>query len=76
MTIFYAAYDDQSIYSTGETPEDAIKFAREMVQNSDAEFEVAFISDELVQQIDENGWDGMNQSFHVVRGWIVETTDE
>ena len=71
----FAAYD-LSIYAIGGTADEAIETARRDAREPEANFSTAEISAELAAWIDENGWDGMNRSFEVRRGVIVDTTDE
>lgn len=74
MTTF-AAYDHNSIYALGITPESAIQNARNAARDPEAQFQTAPISEALADWIDANGWDGMSRSFEVRDGMIVDTTD-
>lgn len=74
MTTF-AAYDHNSIYALGHTPEVAARNACNATRDDTALFEIAPIDEGMAAWIDENGWDGMSRSFEVRDGTIVDTTD-
>lgn len=72
MSTYFAAYDQNSIYGIGTSPAAAIEDAR---ANGGANCETAAISEAMFFDIRTNGWDGMRQSFDVINGQIVETTE-
>lgn len=72
----YAAYDDNSIYTTGDSPEQAIQKAR-VGREPDAQFKTAPIRDGLAEAIEDAGWDPYLESFALDDGgFIVDTTRE
>jgi len=76
MTTFFSAHDDFSIYAVAETAEAAIAAAIKYSGAPDTMFATAKIGAELAAQIDRDGWDGNRQSFRIVDGYIVDTTNE
>jgi len=76
MPNFYAAYDSASIYALGTSPADAIANARRDARDPDGVFETAPVSDAFAAQIEADGWDGYAQSFALVNGALVDTTDD
>jgi len=72
----YAAYDEITIYAVGDTPKEAISNANDNAGNEKWKFETAKISDELAEKIERCGWNGNYNSFNVVHGYIVDTTDD
>ncbi len=67
----YAAFDKDSIYALGETPEAAIANARDDARDDSAEFDTAEIDERSAAYIRENGWNGMRDSFDVKNGRII-----
>lgn len=74
--MLYAAYDDLSIYAIGKTPEEAIHKARNDAGDPDAEFDTAYIGDDLAAWIERNGWNGNHRSFAIRNGRIIDTTNK
>jgi hypothetical protein len=68
----FAAYHDISIYGIGDTAEEAVAKARSEVQDCDAEFNVASISDDLAIQIERDGWDGSYQTFTIDSNGFID----
>ena len=66
----YAAYDENSIYALGQSPEAAIKAAREAAKDDTAQFKAAPIDPVFAAHIEENGFDGMHDAFDIVDGTI------
>lgn len=73
----FAAYDDNSIYALGDTPEQAIQTARDDAKEPEAQFKTAPIREELAAKIDRDGWNGYTNSFEIDRatGYIIDTTN-
>ena len=76
MTNFYAAYDASAIYALGTSPSDAIANARRDTREPDATFQTASVSSALAAQIEAHGWCGTSQSFALVDGSLVDTTND
>ena len=72
--IFYAAYDEASIYGTGVTPEEALAEARRGVGDNHGEFLIAKLTPALFATIEVDGWDAKSDAFTVENGWIVDRT--
>lgn len=72
----YAAYDDLSIYAIAESPEAAIEKARDDARDDAAMFQTAICPAGLADRINQHGWSGWANSFDVVNGIIVDTTDD
>jgi hypothetical protein len=73
----YAAYDDNSIYAIGDSPEQAIQKARDDAQEPDAQFKTAPIRDGLAGAIEDAGWNPHLESFALDDGgFIIDTTRE
>jgi len=54
----YAAYDEQGIFGTGETPEEALKDAEEYRDNKDVSgLKTAPMSEQLTDWVEENDGD-------------------
>ena len=72
----FAAYDANSIYATGDTPEGAIAKARDDAQDDAAQFWSAPISDEFAAHLDDAGWSGNSDGFEIDRasGALIDTT--
>jgi hypothetical protein len=73
-TTHYAAHDDTSVYAVGATPEEAIANARREAQEPAAQFASSRITGELAAWIEHYGWDGKNEAFDIVDGWLIRTT--
>ena len=71
----YAAYDHNSIYALGATPDEAVANARRDAGDDDAKFFTATVSDALAEQIERDGWNGNSRSFDIKNGQIVDTTE-
>jgi len=76
MKNFFAAYDNNSIYAVAETADAAIDLARRDARDPDAKFSTAKISAALAEQINRDGWNGNIQSFRLVDGYIIDTTND
>ena len=73
----YAAYDHSSIYAIGDSPEDAIRRARNEAREPEAEFKTAPIRDGLADAIEDAGWNPHLETFALdVEGFIIDTTKE
>lgn len=73
---FFAAHDDLSIYAIADSPENAIAKARDDARDDSAHFQTAICPAALAQHILENGWNGHRNSFDVISGIIVDTTND